>query len=503
MKRMTVARLGARMIVALSCAQPTLSAASPYRLGPVDDAVLVNPSPTTSVNFGVAMTAGDFNDDNIRDLAVASLAASELHVYFGVEWEVGGVLPTNRFTPSVIPLGSQLFSPTLAAGDFDDDGDDELVIGDPDFDGTAGNAGRVLVLRYTGSGWVTQETIEQGADGYAGVAESGDELGSSLAVGDFDNDGYADLAMGADHEDVGSVQDSGAVLIAYGSSTGITGARDLLVTRNGDGLTVPPTLVELYGATLASGDFNEDGYADLAIGAPRARCPNGTDSSGAVIMMLGSASGIVNTGTRQFRPGVLGVQGTCADNMTFGRTLAAGGFDSGSSTDLAIATSDDAVHVLYGSAATGLQSDGDQRITPASLPGNVVGDSRFGISLAAGRFNDEPFNIFPGRSSLAIGANFDTVDGLIKAGSVNVVPGSSSGLEPSKAQRFVRSAGLAIGPPVTLDLLGTAMAGGDFNDDGYRDLAISVTYYDIAGFPDRGAVEVLYSSDFIFRNGFQ
>jgi len=503
MKRISVTRLGAGPFLALSCALPTLCVASAYRLGPVDDAVLVNPSPTTSVNFGVAMAAGDFNDDNIRDLAVASLAASEVHVYFGVEWLVGGVLPANRFTPMVVPLPAEVFNPVLAAGDFDDDGDDELVIGDPGFDGTAANAGRVLVLRYTGSSWVTQETIEQGADGYAGGAESGDELGASLAVGDFDNDGYADLAIGADHEDVGSVQDSGAVLIAYGSSTGITGARDRLVTRNDDGLTVPPTIVELYGATLASGDFNEDGYDDLAIGAPRARCPNGTDSSGAVIMMLGSASGIVNTGTRQFRPGVLGVQGSCTDNITFGHTLAAGGFDAGSSSDLAIATSNDAVHVLYGSAVTGLQTDGDQRITPASLPGNVVGDSRFGISLAAGRFNDDPFNIFPGRSSLAIGAQFDTVNGLIKAGSVNVVPGSSSGLEPSKAQRFVRSAGLAIGPPATLDLLGTAMAGGDFNDDGYRDLAIGVPYYDIAGFADRGAVEILYSSDFIFRNAFQ
>lgn len=220
-------------------------------------------------------------------------------------------------------------------------------------------------------------------------------------------------------------------------------------------------------------------------------------------MLLGSASGIVNTGTRQFRPGVLGVLGTCTANLVFGRALVAAGFDSGSSADLAIATGDDAVHVLYGSAATGLQADDDQRITPASLPGNVVGDSRFGISLAAGRFNDEPFNIFPGRSSLAIGASFDTVDGAIKAGSVNVIPGTSSGLQPSQAQRFTRSGSLAIGPAVAVDLFGASLAGGDFNDDGHRDLAIGVPYYDMEGFADRGAVEVIYGSEFIFRDGFQ
>lgn len=501
MKRITALAQGASLLLTLAGALP--AAASVYRLGPVDDAVLLNPAPATSVQFGTVTAVGDFNDDNVSDLAVMAYAASEVRVFFGKEWDVGGVLPASRFTATVFPLPFQIFQPVLAAGDFDGDSDDELVIGNEGFSDTVSGAGRVLVLRLSGGSWVTQETIEQGLNGYAGVAENGDRLGASLAVGDFDNDGYEDLAIGADGEDVGTVDDAGAVLIAYGSSSGITGARDQLITRNSDGLTVPPTLVELYGSALASGDFNEDGYDDIAIGAPRARCPNGTDSSGAVVMLLGSAGGIVNTGTRQFRPGVLGVQGTCTDNMVFGRALAAGGFDSGSSSDLAIATGDDAVHVLYGSAATGLQTGDDQRITPASLPGSVVGDSRFGISLAAGRFNDEPFNIFPGRSSLVIGASFDTVNGAPKAGSVNVIPGSSSGLLPSQAQRFTRSPGLAIGAPVAVDLFGATVAGGDFNDDGRRDLAIGVPYYDMDGFPDRGAIEVLYGSDFIFRHGFQ
>ncbi|HSX59078.1 MAG TPA: FG-GAP repeat protein [Tahibacter sp.] len=503
MKRFAAMQLG--LLFALPGALPMpASADSVYRLGPVDDTALPNPAPATSVQFGTTMAAGDFNDDNISDLAVAAYAASELRVYFGQEWTVGGgVLPADRFTVSVVPLPFQVLRPALAAGDFDGDSDDELAIGNPEFSDVASGAGRVLVLRYTGSAWAAQASIEQGQDGYAGALESGDAFGTSLAVGDFDDDGYDDLAIGVKGEDVGSVSDAGAVQIAYGSSTGITGARDQLITRNGDGLTVPPTLVELYGSTLASGDFNEDGYADIAIGALRARCPNGTDASGAVVMMLGSAGGIVNTGTRQFRPGVLGVQGTCTDNSVFGRALAAGGFDAGSSTDLAIATGDDAVHVLYGSAATGLQTDGDQRITPASLPGNVVGDTRFGVSLATGRFNDDPFNIFPGRSSLAIGANFDTVNGAIKAGSVIVVPGASSGLVPAESQRFTRSAALSIGPPVTVDLFGASLAGGDFNDDGQRDLAIGIPYFDLDGFGDRGAVEVLYSSECIFRSGFQ
>ncbi len=482
---------------------PSLGMAADFihRLGPVDNVFVRNPAPETSVQFGISMTSGDFNDDNIRDLAVVAYVSSEVHVLFGVEWEVGAA-PESKFIETVISIPFQLSAPKLASGDFDNDGDDELAIGE-DNGGTVPTAGVVLVMDFNGMSWLTQEAIEQGASGYSGVAESGDRLGSSLAVGDFDNDGYDDLAIGANGEDVGAVNDAGAVLIAYGSSAGITGARDHLITRNGDGLTVPPTTVERYGSALASGDFNDDGFADIAIGATRARCPNGTDSAGAVVMMLGSASGIVNTGTRQFRPGVLGVLGSCTDNIVFGYSLAAGKFDGDDTSDLAIATNESAVHVLYGEALTGLVTDGDQRITPASLPGGADGDLRFGIAMAAGRFNSNPFDIFPGRSSLAIGATFDTVDGVIKAGSVNVIPGSSSGLLPAQAVRYTRSASLESGPPAANDLFGAALAGGDFNGDGERDLAIGAPYIDDGNFADRGAVQVLYSSEFVFRDGFQ
>ncbi|MEO8673152.1 MAG: FG-GAP repeat protein [Tahibacter sp.] len=504
MKLPSASSLGLRGVAVVWGLLPALGVASDftYRLGPVDNAFVRNPAPATSVQYGTAMAAGDFNNDNVRDLAIAAYGSSEVRILFGKEWDVGAA-PASKFVESSISLPFPLFSPKLATGDFDHDGDDELAIGNQDFSDTASNAGRVLVMRYNGLTWATQEIIEQGTSDYSGVAEPGDWLGSSLAVGDFDNDGYDDLAIGAKGEDVGSVNEAGAVLIAYGSSVGITGARDQLVTRNNDGLTVAPATVERYGTALASGDFNDDGYDDLAIGATRARCPNGTDSAGAVVMMLGSASGIVNTGTRQFRPGVLGVLGSCTDNQVFGRTLASGNFDSDSNADLAIATGENAVHILYGETTIGLQTAGDQRITPASLPGGSDGDFRFGEAMATGRFNAIPFDIFPGRVSLAIGASFDTVNGVLKAGSVSVIPGSGSGLLPAEAMRFTRSSSLESGPPVAVDLFGAALAAGDFNDDGTRDLAIGVPYFDDGTLGDRGAVQVLYNSEFIFRNGLQ
>ena len=52
------------------------------------------------------------------------------------------------------------------------------------------------------------------------AAESGDRFGAALAVGDFDDDGFADLAVGAPGEDAGSTADAGTVNVLYGSSSG-------------------------------------------------------------------------------------------------------------------------------------------------------------------------------------------------------------------------------------------------------------------------------------------
>ena len=54
-----------------------------------------------------------------------------------------------------------------------------------------------------------------------GIAEEFDRFGASLAAQDFNADGYDDLAIGVPGEDLGSITDSGAVQILYGSSSGL------------------------------------------------------------------------------------------------------------------------------------------------------------------------------------------------------------------------------------------------------------------------------------------
>lgn len=111
MKLISGSKLGLRTPVAVCGPIPAIGAAAgdPQRLGAVDNTLLRNPVPTTSRRYGVAMTAGDFNNDNVSDLAIVAFAASEVHVLFGVEWEVVAA-PPAKFTEMVVPIRFQLLN---------------------------------------------------------------------------------------------------------------------------------------------------------------------------------------------------------------------------------------------------------------------------------------------------------------------------------------------------------------------------------------------------------
>ena len=57
-------------------------------------------------------------------------------------------------------------------------------------------------------------------------SEQYDYFGRALATGDFDADGYADLAIGVPYEDLDTIGDAGAVNVVYGSSGGLSATDD-------------------------------------------------------------------------------------------------------------------------------------------------------------------------------------------------------------------------------------------------------------------------------------
>ena len=98
-----------------------------------------------------------------------------------------------------------------------------------------------------------------------GDCGQGDIFGRALAVGDFDDDGYDDLAVGVPGETEGGDQNAGAVHVYYGSPGGLRTAGEQIFHQDVAGIagvTEPGDLSVRPGR----GDFDLDGFDDLAIG---------------------------------------------------------------------------------------------------------------------------------------------------------------------------------------------------------------------------------------------
>ena len=145
---------------------------------------------------------------------------------------------------------------------------------------------------------------------------------TSLAAGqtvkaDFNHDGFADLAIGAPGESVGNIVGAGAVHIIYGRASGLTGPGNQLFHQNSEGLLETARAGDGFGAALATGDFNNDGFVDLAIGVPDEDM-EGIEDAGVVHIVYGSASGLAVTENQLFHRNRPGLQGLAAADDRFG-----------------------------------------------------------------------------------------------------------------------------------------------------------------------------------------
>jgi FG-GAP repeat len=149
--------------------------------------------------------------------------------------------------------------------------------------------------------------------------------GGVAARGDFDGDGFGDLAVGVPGEDVGGTLDAGALNVLYGSAGGLAGTGAQLLWQ-GHGAPDAAGADDLFGVALAAGDFDGDGFDDLAVGVLSEDLGAKRDA-GAVDVLRGSPSGLVAAGARQWSQDSPGVPGLAEAGDAFGSSLAAGDFD--------------------------------------------------------------------------------------------------------------------------------------------------------------------------------
>ena len=219
------------------------------------------------------------------------------------------------------------FGYALKAGDFNRDGRADLAVGVPyESVGALVEAGAVNVL-YGAAGGLTSANDElwhQGIAGVEGGAEAGDWFGWRLTAGDFNGDGRADLAVGVPHEDVGAIANAGAVNVLYGAASGLTATGDQIWDQDSSGIQETAEANDEFGRALAAGDFDGDGYADMAVGVPYEDIGSpAIDGAGAVQVLYGSAAGLGSVGDQLWHQDITDVAGGAEDGDNFGYALAA------------------------------------------------------------------------------------------------------------------------------------------------------------------------------------
>jgi hypothetical protein len=392
------------------------------------------------------------------------------------------------------PLGA-------SACDFNDDGFDDLAVGIPgESIAEVPDMGAVLVLygsagKLVGTG---SQLWHQNSSGITGAGELNDRFGEAIACGDFDGNGSDDLAVGVPSEDFGGLIDAGAVQVIYGARTGLSSAGAQNWTQDTSGVVGVAESRDRFGSAVATGDFNDDGYDDLAVGAPVERFGSDISLAGGVNVFYGGPNGLSATGDQVFTQGTSGVTGVAESRDLFGFALASGDFDQDGSDDLAVGVPGEnvgdfadagAINVLYGGPA-GLTATGDQVFTQDTTGIGGVAESRdqMGWSLATGDFNDD------GREDLAIGAPGEAVGDRQHAGAVLVLYGSNGGLTAAGDLLLTQDTTGVLGDAEAYDRFGSALVAADFDGDGRDDLGAAAPLDSVAGVPEIGTVNVLYGS---------
>lgn len=380
--------------------------------------------------------------------------------------------------------------------DFNGDGYQDIAIGGPGgtVDGLGG-AGYVTIVYGSKNGIdpANGVTISQASAGVPDDPEEGDAFGSSLAAGDFNGDGFADLAVGSLGESIDGNTTSGSVTVLFGSADGL-----------GNGYLVPGD--RAIGSAVGAGDVNGDGQVDLLVGSrsvyvtgtvdtysfPHGGYDNPTISLGGEDGWGGEdgiATGDVNGdgytdvlaawtavgGTPEvyYLPGSAnGIQGDARALVDGGVNIAVGDIDKDGHADLVAGQpggyTGGQIEVEYGTA-NGFTGGRVQTIdqNTSGVPGTSVYGDQFGSAVAVGDVDGD------GYPDVAVGAQSKTVHGATAAGEVVVLRGGESGLTTANAKAFTQDSS---GVPDTAeqgDEFGWLISLIDHNADGRADLTAS------------------------------
>ncbi|MEH2326521.1 MAG: hypothetical protein V7K32_23755 [Nostoc sp.] len=460
--------------------------------------------------------AGDINNDGIDDLIIGALFADsngnsdagQSYVVFGRTnlgsrgtgtFYLSNLNGTNGFFINGIAANNYSGNSVSNAGDINNDGIDDLIIGaagaDPNSKSLAGQNYVVFGGKNLGSGDSLNLSDLNGTNGFKinGIAVDDYSAASASNAGDINNDGIDDLIIATSGASPKGITQAGQSYVVFGGKNlGSGGSLNLSDLNGTNGFKINGIAVDDFSATSVSnaGDINNDGIDDLIIGTSDAS-PNGITRAGQSYVVFGGTNlgsdGSLNLSDLNGTNGFI-INGIAKYDYSGSSVSNAGDINNDGIDDLIIGASGASPnsitqarqsYVVFG--GTNLGSSGtlnlsDLNGTNGFIINGIAGNNYSGISVSnAGDINND------GIDDLIIGAPNANPNGITQAGQSYVVfggrnlgSGGTLNLSDLNGTNGFIINGIAEG-----DVSGNSVSNaGDINNDGIDDLIIGAVFAD-------------------------